>query len=122
MTHRILVGSNSSSLRQSIYHQFKEEGFQIFEAASGQEILAIIQSRDNLDLVLIDGQIQEMDGIEIVRQIRKISVYRFLPIIMLVNKRSKTFESKGLAAGITGYINQSVTSQQLRTVVNRLLG
>jgi CheY-like chemotaxis protein len=122
MTHRILVGSNSSSLRQSIYLLFKEEGFQLFEAASGQETLAIIQSCDNLDLVLIDVQTQDMDGIEIARQIRKISVYRFLPIIMLVNKRSKAFESKGLAAGITGYINQPVTSQQLRAVVNRLIG
>jgi two-component system, chemotaxis family, chemotaxis protein CheY len=122
MTHHILLASNSSTLRQSVYMELIKDGYQIFEAASGQETLAAMGNLDNLELLLIDVPLQDMDGIQLTRQIRDISIYRFLPIIMLVSKRSKILETEGLAAGITGWINQPATPDKLRTVITRLLG
>ena len=121
MTYSILLASDSSPLRQSIYQSLSRAGFQIFEAANGQEALAKMESQDSLDLLLIDAALPDMDGIQLTKQIRNISLYRFLPIVVLSAIRYKSLEVEGLAAGVTGWLNQPVITEQLQMVINRLL-
>jgi two-component system chemotaxis response regulator CheY len=121
MTYSILLASDSCPLRQSIYQSLSRAGYQIFEAANGQEALAKMESQDSLDLLLIDAALPDMDGIQLTKQIRNISLYRFLPIVVLSAIRYKSLEVEGLAAGVTGWLNQPITTEQLQMVINRLL-
>ena len=121
MTHIILLASDSCSLRQSIYMGLSTAGYQIVEAANGQEALAQVQTRDSLELLLMDAHLPDMNGIHLVKQIRNISVYRFIPIVVISSNRSKSLEIEGLAAGVTGWLNQPVTPKRLQIVINRLL-
>jgi len=122
MTHQILFVSNSPDLRQSVYPDLIKDGYQILETTSGQETLSMMADLSELELLLIDASLQNMDAIQLARQIRSISNYRFLPIIMLVSKRSKALEAEGRTAGITGWINQPVIPLHLRMIIHRLLG
>jgi len=121
MSRSILIATHSESLRQSVYPELIKEDYQIIETSSGQETLSAMEKLDHLDLLLIDAPLQDMDGIELSRQIKNIPVYRFLPIVILVSKQTKMLETEGLAAGITGWITQPVTPDKLKTVINRLL-
>ena len=121
MSRSILIATHSENLRQSVYAELIKENYQIIEAPNGQRTLAAMEQLAHLDLLLIDSPLQDLDGIELTRKIKNIPIFRFLPILVLVSKRTKTLETEGLAAGITGWITQPVTADKLKTVINRLL-
>ena len=94
MTPHLLITTNSSALFQSVCPDLINAGYQVIQTANGQETLSIMANQDNLDLVLLDTPLVDMDGIRLARQIRCLSNYLFIPIILVVSKKSKTLESE----------------------------
>jgi CheY-like chemotaxis protein len=93
----------------------------VVSATTGQEAIDHLESRNDLELVLMDIMMPEMDGYETMQRIRKDARYKRLPIIALTAKAMKGDREKCLEAGASDYIAKPVNTNQLLSLVRMWL-
>jgi two-component system, chemotaxis family, chemotaxis protein CheY len=121
MSKSILAVDDSTSMRQMVAFTLKSAGYQIEEAADGQQALNIAKTK-SFDLVLSDVNMPVMDGIELIKQLRTLPAYKFTPILMLTTEAGSEKKQQGKAAGATGWIVKPFNPDQLLNTVKRVLG
>jgi len=94
---------------------------QVITATNGQEAIKLVESTDDLSLVLMDVMMPEMDGYETMRRIRSKHRFRLLPIIALTAKAMKGDREKCLEAGASDYVAKPVNTDQLLSLVRTWL-
>ena len=98
------------------YEQFEVVG----EASSGQE--AIEKAREfSPDIIVMDIMMPEMDGIDTMREIRRLAQFRHLPIIAVTAKAMKGDREKCIEAGAWDYLAKPVDTDQLLSVLRAWL-
>jgi len=93
----------------------------VISATTGQEAIDMIESTEDLSLVLMDIMMPEMDGYETMRRIRSENHLRLLPIIALTAKAMKGDREKCLEAGASDYIAKPVNTEQLLSLLRMWL-
>ena len=119
---KLLVVEDEAFLRDLYIEILSDEGFEIDSAADGQEGLAKIQ-QGGYDLVLLDIVLPKMDGIEVLKALKKNPAKKPNgPIVMLTNLGQEAVISEGVALGVRGHIIKSdYTPDQLIHEVKELL-
>jgi DNA-binding response OmpR family regulator len=97
---RVLVAEASPRVRELISAYLRRDGFQVLEAGSGLEALLVLR-RGTVDIALVDPMLPEIDGVELVRRVRREST---VPIIMLTAGRDEAAHISGLEAGADDYV------------------
>jgi PAS domain S-box-containing protein len=118
---RILVVEDHPVNQKVLAHQLRQMGLQHAVAASGK--LALEQlTTDDFDLVLMDWQMPEMDGLEATRLIRQLPTdIRHIPIIALTANASEGFREACLAAGANDYLSKPYTEAALAAMLMQWL-
>jgi CheY-like chemotaxis protein len=93
----------------------------VISANNGQDAINLIESTEDLALVLMDVMMPEMDGYETMRRIRSDGRFRSLPIIALTAKAMKGDREKCLEAGASDYVAKPVNTGQLLSLVRTWL-
>ncbi|MEJ2279318.1 MAG: response regulator [Candidatus Lokiarchaeota archaeon] len=75
----------------------------------------------NPDLIILDIQLPEKSGIEIVKEIRSIEKFKKIPIIAVTSFAMKGDKDRILAAGFDEYISKPIRVQEFRELVKSLL-
>tara|TARA_R110000868_G_scaffold7201_1_gene39495 strand:- start:1036 stop:1437 length:402 start_codon:yes stop_codon:yes gene_type:complete len=117
----ILAVDDSASMRQMVSFTLKGAGYQVKEACDGVEALAEAR-RGKYDLVLSDVNMPNMNGIELVKELRQLSDYRFTPVLMLTTESAGDIKIQGKQAGATGWIVKPFNPEQLLSTIKRVLG
>ena len=99
----------------------ERRGMQVINASNGMDAIKLVESTDDLSLVLMDVMMPEMDGYETMRRIRENSKFRLLPIIALTAKAMKGDREKCLEAGASDYVAKPVDTAQLLSLVRMWL-
>ena len=120
MTKTILTADDSASMRQMVTFTLKGAGFNVIEAVDGKEGLAK-SSQTKVDMIITDLNMPNMDGIEMIRNIRKMPQYKFIPIILLTTESQDSKKKEGRAAGATGWIVKPFKPEQLLAVIKKVL-
>ena len=120
MAKRSLVVDDSAAIRQLITIALEDAGINVVSAGNGREALAKLGAT-KFDLIITDLNMPEMDGIELIREVRGIPDYRFAPIIMLTTEAQDEKKKQGKAAGATGWIVKPFSSEQLLGIVRKVL-
>ena len=114
-THGIvLIVDDERSIRVSLRTILSNIGFEIIEAARGEEALSLVRTAQ-FDAVLLDINMPGIGGVEVCRQMRKKSAR--LPIVMLTVQGSEDRKVEALDAGADDYITKPF---QLRELIARL--
>jgi DNA-binding response OmpR family regulator len=117
MTVRVLTVEDDERIRLSVKLALEEEGWEVDEAASGEDAIAAFQ-RQPADVVLIDIMLPGMDGFELCRALRKSSD---VPVVM-VTARSDTHDVvAGLEAGADDYLTKPFAPKELSARIRALL-
>ena len=90
---------------------------EVFGATNGRQAIEIVNETPGLSAVLMDIMMPEMDGYETIRQIRRDSRFRMLPIVALTAKAMKGDREKCLEAGASDYIAKPVNTEQLLSLL-----
>ena len=85
----------------------------IVSADNGLTAIRILQDNADIDVVLMDIMMPEMDGLETMREIRKLANCKDLPIIAVTAKAMKGDRQRCLEAGAWDYLSKPVETQQL---------
>jgi CheY-like chemotaxis protein/HPt (histidine-containing phosphotransfer) domain-containing protein len=118
---RILVVEDHPVNQKVLEHQMREMGLQYRLAASGREALDALSTED-FDLVLMDWQMPEMDGLEATRAIRELPTdVRYIPVVALTANANAGFRETCLAAGANDYLSKPYTEAALAAVLMQWL-
>ncbi|HYC78956.1 MAG TPA: response regulator, partial [Planctomycetota bacterium] len=93
------------------------EQMEVVSATNGRQAIQMIQNTPDISMVLMDIMMPEMDGYETMREIRKDSRFRSLPILALTAKAMKGDREKCLEAGASDYIAKPVNTDQLLSLL-----
>jgi CheY-like chemotaxis protein len=85
----------------------------ILTADNGRDAIRIVKEEPDVDVVLMDSMMPEMDGLETMREIRKLANCKDLPIIAVTAKAMKGDRQRCLEAGAWDYLSKPVETQQL---------
>ncbi len=121
MSKTILTVDDSASVRQMVNFTLKQSGYEVVEAANGSEALEKLRKK-KVNLLITDVNMPELDGISLVRKVREMADYRFLPILVLTTETHKEKKMAGKDAGATGWIVKPFNPDQLTAVVRKVLG
>ena len=116
--YSILVVEDDREIRQGIEIYLRNQGYQVFQAANGQEGLEVIKSRE-LHLVILDVMMPVMDGITMLMKTRDLG-YEF-PVLMLSAKSEEVDKIMGLNMGADDYISKPFSLEVLRKKVHAIL-
>ncbi len=113
--YSILVVEDDKEIRQGIEIYLRNQGYQVYQAANGQEGLEVIRSTE-LHLVILDVMMPVMDGITMLMKTRDLG-YEF-PVLMLSAKSEEVDKIMGLNMGADDYISKPFTPLELLARVN----
>lgn len=119
MSKTIMTVDDSASVRQMVSFTLKNAGFSVIEAVDGKDALGKLKGAVNM--IVTDLNMPNMDGIELIRNVRKNPSYKFIPIVMLTTESQASKKQEGKSAGATGWIVKPFKPDQLLSVVNKLL-
>jgi two-component system, chemotaxis family, chemotaxis protein CheY len=121
MGNTIMTVDDSASVRQMVSFTLKEAGYQVIEAADGRDAISKMNG-SQINLVVTDLNMPNMDGIELIKNIRANPKYKFIPILMLTTESQTEKKMEGKKAGATGWIIKPFQPQQLLSVVKKVIG
>ncbi len=117
----ILTVDDSPSIRQMLAYVLSSSGYNVIEAADGEEGLALAKA-NTVDLVLTDHNMPKMDGVTLTRALRALPAYRKVPIMMLSTESSPTLKQAGRDAGATGWMVKPFDPDKLLEMLKKALG
>jgi len=104
---RILVIEDDETNMYLIGFILRKNGYEVIEARTGEEGVELA-IREKPDLVLMDIQLPDIDGLEATKRIRESEADGKIPIIALTSYAMTGDREKALAAGCTGYIEKPI--------------
>ncbi len=113
----VLIADDEPQIREILSIYLKKEGFKVIEAADGAEALVQVQA-GKPDIILLDIMMPVLDGLEVCKQVRKISD---VPIIMLTAKDSDDDRILGLEIGADDYISKPFNTREVVARVKAVL-
>jgi two-component system chemotaxis response regulator CheY len=120
MAKTILIVDDSPSLRQVMSMTLKGAGFDVIEAGDGKIALSKLDGQ-KIHLVISDVNMPNMDGIAFVTEMKKLSAYKFTPVIMLTTESQESKKLQGQAAGAKAWMVKPFQPAQMLNAVAKLI-
>jgi two-component system, response regulator len=115
-TRRILVVEDDRShrwvVRRVLENSFGEE-VQVEEASSGEEGLARAQRRPAVDLILLDLNLPDMSGFDVLRHLRAEPKTRTVPVVVLSSSQENDDVRRAYECGANSYVSKSQNPEQM---------
>lgn len=119
MTKRAITVDDSKTMRDMVVFTLKNAGFEVIEAEDGQAAINVLGNTP-VDLVITDLNMPNMNGIELIRNLRANQTYKFTPILMLTTEGDQAKKDEGKNAGATGWIVKPFNPEKLIQVINKV--
>lgn len=116
----VLIVDDSRVIRKMIGRIMKKLGYEIFEAGNGIEGLAELSKMDTVDLILVDWNMPEMNGLEFVKAVRADSSISSVPMIMVTTESEMNRMALAFMAGVNEYIMKPFTEENINSKLDIL--
>ena len=108
-----LIIDDSRAMRRILKTIVAPIGFDTLEADNGRTGLDQLLANSEIDLVLVDWNMPEMDGLEFVKEVRSRDEYRDLKMIMVTSETEPTKMARALMAGVDEFVMKPFTKDIL---------
>lgn len=116
----VLVVDDSGAIREAVSFMLKSYGFDVLKANDGTDSLKYLTGSP-IDLVITDLHMPNMDGIGLIKEIRKKQDYQRTPILVLTTESQATKKLEAKQAGATGWIVKPFESSRLLSIIKKVL-
>jgi CheY-like chemotaxis protein len=117
---RILLVEDNAVNRRLAQFLLKSKGYEVWEATTVPEAFAALKER-RPDLILMDIQLPEVDGLTATRCLKADPATCDIPVVAVTSYAMKGDEAKAFEAGCSGYVTKPIDKAQLLDTVARLL-
>ena len=118
---KALVVDDSRSMRLIVGRILREMGFEITEAANGQEAVECLEREPDFEIILCDWNMPVMNGLDFIRKARSDARFRGHPIVMVTTETEVEQMLRALAAGANEYVMKPFTREIIEEKL-RMLG
>jgi two-component system chemotaxis response regulator CheY len=119
---RVLIVDDSSTMRAYVRACLEDDGdldCEVAEADSGFEALRVLP-RERFDLVIVDINMPNINGLELVAMLRKSEAHGQTPVVIISTESSPRDRERGLELGANEYLAKPFEPEALRAAVARL--
>lgn len=120
MKKTIVVVDDFANTRWVIEFSLKNLNLEILNAENGQDALKYFDGR-KVDLLITDYNMPEMNGIQLVQEIRQMSDYMHIPILMLTTERNPKVRQRADDVKVTAWIQKPFQQEHFLRVVKKSL-
>jgi two-component system, chemotaxis family, chemotaxis protein CheY len=117
---KILIVDDSHTIRKLITYMLRKDDYIIAEAEDGLDAMEKLSNLE-VDLVIVDLNMPNMDGIEFVKGLRNNYYYMDTPVIMLTTTRDESMKRNAFEAGVNMFLNKPIQPDILLYKVASLL-
>ena len=118
----IMIVDDSRIMRNIVKNTFSELRIpcQFLEAGNGKQAYELLEN-NKVDLILLDWNMPEMDGMEFLKKVRAMPDYKELPIIMVTSESAKYNVVEALQNGATDYIVKPIRDKVFKEKISELV-
>ena len=120
MKKQILVVDDFENTRWVIKHNLSQLDCEVLEAVNGMEALRLFDGRQ-IDLLITDLNMPQLNGIELVKEVRSMKKYEFIPIIMLTTERSMGKMKQAENVKVTTWVNKPFEQEKFIKIVAKCI-
>ena len=121
MSKTALIVDDSRTMRQMVAFTLTNAGFTVIEAEDGKDAVKKVSGGVKMDIVVTDLNMPEMDGITLIKELRKMNTFKFTPILMLTTESALEKKKEGKEAGATGWIVKPFNPDVLLKTIAKVL-
>ena len=111
---KLLIVDDESDIREFARNFFKKRKIEVLVASGGRQALDLI-AKENPDLILLDIRMEEITGIEVLRELRKTNPS--IKVIMVSGVEDEETVKEANALGVIGYIHKPFILEELEKIV-----
>ncbi|MCR5388166.1 MAG: response regulator transcription factor [Lachnospiraceae bacterium] len=115
---KILIADDESRMRKLVHDFLAKSGYEVLEAADGEEALDIFYDKKDISLMILDVMMPKVNGIDVCKEVRE---HSDIPIIMLTAKSAENDELLGFESGADEYISKPFSPKILVARVEAVL-
>ncbi|WP_437205120.1 response regulator [Planctomicrobium sp. SH664] len=108
-----LIIDDSRAMRRILQQIVEPLGFRVSQAAHGREGIAQLDTLPDIDVVLVDWNMPEMNGLEFVQALRTHSMYSNLKVVMVTTETEPRQMARALMAGVDEFVMKPFTPEIL---------
>ncbi|WP_444453070.1 response regulator [Rhodobacter capsulatus] len=117
----IYLVDDSPTMLMSMETALTRAGYAVAKASSAEAALQGLAGGTRPNLMITDLHMGGMNGIDLIREVRKTPAGRFMPILMLTTESAQSRKEEAKSAGATGWIVKPVDPDALVNVVRQVL-
>lgn len=117
----ILVVDDAKTMRSLAQFALTKAGYKVLEGGDGLEGLKVLGA-NQVDLIISDVNMPNLNGLEMVQQVKANESWKNIPIFMLTTESSEEVSLKGKALGVKAWIVKPFNPDSLLAAVKRVLG
>jgi two-component system cell cycle response regulator DivK len=116
----ILIVDDFDDTRLLLRTWLQKKGFRVVEAENGNYAVAAAQS-NRPDLIIMDVEMPELDGLSATRQIRQLTDFAAVPIVAVSAYGADQYRAPALAAGCDEYVSTPFEPEELERLIRALI-
>lgn len=120
---KVLSVDDSGVMRKIIGRSVDVMGYGFLEAANGVEAMNVVEkNKEELALIILDVNMPEMDGFEVLARLKADARYRSIPVMMLTTESERDKIVRAIQAGAVNYICKPFQQDDLTVKIAQSLG
>lgn len=120
MNKQIVVAEDFNVSRKIIVSALTKEGFSVMEAIDGTDAASLFDGR-SVDLLITDFNMPNMNGAELIKKVRSMKKYEYIPILLLTTEVKQEKIQQAIDGNITAHIKKPFDAQEFIKVVKKAL-
>jgi two-component system, chemotaxis family, chemotaxis protein CheY len=120
-TNTVLIVDDSQLIVKALSFMIKKAGYNILSAEDGKTALQLFDGRD-IDLVITDLNMPNMDGTELISEVRSLEYYRYIPIILFIGDNEEDRKKYLATYGATMLFDKNNIKGKIIPTIKKMLG
>ena len=117
----IMLVDDSAIILLIVSRILRHSGYSVEKAANGEVAMTKFNAGLNVNLLITDLNMPGMNGIELIREVRRLPAYESVPILFLTSESQPSKKLEAKAAGASGWIVKPVTADELLKTIKLLI-
>ncbi len=117
----VLLVDDSATILLSISNILSKAGYTVEKAACAADGLKKFAAGTKIDLLITDLNMPGMNGIEFIKEVRKLPNYKFMPILFLTTESQQEKRMEAKAAGASGWLVKPATADELLSTIKLVI-
>lgn len=117
----IFLVDDSATILLSISNVLSKAGYAVEKAGNAAEAMKKFAAGTKIDLLITDLNMPGMNGIEFIKEVRKLPAYKFMPILFLTTESQQSKRAEAKAAGASGWLVKPATADELLNTIKLVM-